>query len=109
MYFTFISFCLIKALSVCSDYCRAVWDVGCRIGSGPGRNRRRPGESIPARALPNAKSVRGAPHQPGGHQLPRSDSRSASWLVDDVHQARITWGVQECMVNVGKYKWGSLF
>ena len=64
MHFTFVSFCWIKAPSVCSDYCRAVWHVGCGIGSGPGRNGLRQGGIAPARALPNSKSVWGSPHQP---------------------------------------------
>ena len=90
-------FLRIKALSVQSDHCRA---MGYRIGGGT----LVPGEMDVARVHPyrydqgtlKSRGLVRTPTASGGHPIPGGDTRSASYLVNDVHQARITckgiWG-----------------
>ena len=93
----------IASLSAHSDHCRV---MGCkawrRDNAPPGRNGRRPGESKPmAKVIPRCVSLVRTPPASSGHQLPGGDSRWASILVDDVHQARITKGVRKCGMTFG--------
>ena len=74
-------FCWIKTLSVRSDHCRA---KGCSIGDdiGPGRNGRRPGESIPfwPVSTPIAHSLVPTLPANGGHRISGADtSLSHTW------------------------------
>ena len=39
---------------------------------------------------------------PGEHQLPGDDLGFASYLVDDVHQARIAWDFRGLWMNFGE-------
>ena len=80
-------FCWIQTLSSHSCHCRAMRCIGKEVGSGPGRNGCRPGETAPIRCIKQLGRISPAS---GGRQLPGGDSRSTSFPVDDVHQARIT-------------------
>ena len=85
-------FCWIKALSAPRAIAE-LWDVGQAVILG--RNGRHPGEPIqfwPGSA-PRTLGLVPTPSANGGHPILGSDSGSASYPVDDVHQARITQGV----------------
>ena len=64
----------------------------CEGVSGPGRNGRRPGEPIPfwPGSTPSALGLVPTPPANGGHPIPGAAVRSATYTVDDAHQARIT-------------------
>ena len=63
----------------------------CRSGQGESR-------------VHNAHDLIRTPPASGGHPLPGGDSRSASFPVDDVHQARVTEGVWEWRMACGEDK-----
>ena len=99
---SFCSFLLDQALLTHSDHRAGLRDVGYGGGSSPGRDGDRPGEAAFAvrGSLPVHEATRTHLSTSGGHQLSGASSGFASYPVDNVHQARITWGVG---------KWGMKF
>ena len=73
--------------------------MGCRLGvdGAPGRDGCRPVEPQCSRPGSNPAGQR-------GHPIPGGGSRSASYPVDDVHQARMTDGVEGWGMTFGEDK-----
>ena len=89
-----ITFCWIKALSVCSDH----WDGNGLWNHGS--------QSDPP--VLNATGSNPTPPSGGGYRLPEGDPRSASYLVDDAHQARITYDAGRWGMSLEADKRGSV-
>ena len=72
-----------------------LWDVGYGGDSGTGRNGRHPVEPMPFWPGSTSSALDLVPNLPanGGHPIPGGASRSASYPLDAVHQARMTKGV----------------
>ena len=69
-----------------------LWDIGQEGDSGPERNGRRPGEPIlfwPG-STPSSLGLVLTPPANGGQPVPGDDTRSATYSMEDVHQARNT-------------------
>ena len=101
------TFCWTKAISVRSDHCIAgLWDV--RKGGGHWSWEKwtspyRSGHSAPsalAHGLVRTTTAK------GGHPVSGGDTRPTTYLVDDVHQARMTEGVEGWGMTLGEdEKW----
>ena len=103
---TFVCFVGLKPFRSAQTIAR-LWDVGWGGGDGdPGRNGRRPGETIlvwPG-STPSAFGLVLTPPANGGHSIPGGDARSATYPVDGVHEARITKGIGGWGIAIGEDK-----